>query len=68
MKDGHYPRGKGVVYRISHPPEAKSGPRDDNGGKVQLNNRQHFKTICRIKTKEAALLGREPASTWEVAQ
>lgn len=60
MKGGNYPHGKRVVYRIPEPPEAKSGPRDDNGGKVQLNNRQHFKTICRIKTEEAALLGREP--------
>lgn len=30
--------------------------RDNNGSKVQFNNRQHFR---RIKTKEAALLGRE---------
>lgn len=67
MKDGNYPHGIRVVYQIPHPPEAKSGPRDDNGGKVQLNNRQHFKTICRIETKEDAQLGREPASTWEVA-
>lgn len=60
IKGGNYPHGKRVVYQIPDPPEAKSGPRDDNRGKVQLNNRQHFKTICRIKTKEAALLGREP--------
>lgn len=58
-KRGNYPHTKRQVCRIPHPPEAKSWPRDDNGGKVQLNNRQHFKTISRIKTKEAALLGRE---------
>lgn len=30
-------------------------------GKIQLNKRKHFQTICRTGKEEVALLGREPS-------